>query len=121
MHRRHRLVHSGRFQRVYREGQSWVHPLLVVRALGNDLPHSRFGFVVGKRVGNAVVRNRAKRLMREAMRMRIGRVPPGLDVVLIARAPIARATLQEIGKALDLLLTHVAEADDREFGWLENR
>lgn len=116
MHRRHRLVQSGRFQRVHREGRSWVHPLLVLRALGNDLPHSRFGFVVGKRVGKAVLRNRVKRLMREAVRLRIGQIPPGLDIVLIARAPVVRATFQDIGKALDSLLAHLAEADDGLLG-----
>jgi ribonuclease P protein component len=121
MHRRHRLVHSGRFQQVYREGRSWVHPLLVLRALGNDLPHSRFGFVVGKRVGKAVLRNRVKRLMREAMRLRIGQVPPGLDIVLTARAPVARATFREIGSALDSLLAHLAQADYRELGQPETR
>ena len=105
-----------RFQRVYREGRSWVHPLLVLRALGNDLPHSRFGFVVSKRVGKAVLRNRVKRLMREAMRGRIARVPAGLDIVLIARTPAVRATFHEIGDALDRLLAQLAEADGGELG-----
>jgi ribonuclease P protein component len=104
MQRRYRLVQSKRFQQVYREGRSLVHPLLVLRALDNGLPYSRYGFVAGKRVGGAVVRNGVKRKMREAMRMRIADVPPGWDVILIARAPIVRASFWSIGEALDGLL-----------------
>jgi ribonuclease P protein component len=104
MRRRHRLVQSKRFQQVFREGSSWVHPLLVIRALPNGLTHSRFGFVVAKRIGGAVVRNRVKRRMREAMRMRITDVSPGWDLVLIARTPIVRASFWRVGEALDGLL-----------------
>jgi ribonuclease P protein component len=81
-----------------------VHPLLVLRALPNDLENSRFGFVVAKRIGGAVVRNLVKRRMREAMRMRLAVVPPGWDLVLIARTPIVRASFWCLGEALDSLL-----------------
>ena len=108
MQRRHRLLRSKRFQQVYREGRSLVHPLMVLRALGNDLPYSRFGFVVGKRLGGAVVRNGVKRRMREATRMRITAVPPGWDVILIARTPILRASFWRIGEALDRLLPRLS-------------
>jgi len=104
MERRHRLTHSRRFQQVRRRGQSWSHPLLVILALGNNLPYSRFGFLVGKRIGKAVVRNRVKRRMREAVRSRLAYVSPGWDVVLIARTPIVQADSSSIKEALDSLL-----------------
>ncbi|MGQ9493718.1 MAG: ribonuclease P protein component [Anaerolineae bacterium] len=104
MERRYRLAHRGQFQHVRRQGQSWSHPLLVLLAAENDLPYSRFGFLVSKRMGKAVVRNRIRRLMREAMRMRVDEIALGWDIVLIARMPIAKADFWRIGEALDYLL-----------------
>jgi len=104
MNRRHRLAHSEEFQRVRRQGRSWSHPLFVLLALRNDLAWTRFGFLVSKRIGKAVVRNRTRRLLREAGRLRLDRVAPGWDIVLIARTPIVQADFQSIGEALDLTL-----------------
>ncbi len=112
MHRRHRLTHSGRFRQVRRQGQSWFHPLLVLLALRSDLPCSRFGFLVGKRIGRAAVRNRVKRLMREAVRARLAYVSPGWDIVLVARMPIVQADFWRIGEALGSLLLRLREASD---------
>jgi ribonuclease P protein component len=103
MQRRYRLVRSEEFQRVRRQGRSWSHPLLVLVALPSSLPCSRFGFIVSKRIGKAVVRNHVKRLLREAARARIGIVSPGWDILLIARTPIVEADFLRIGEALDLL------------------
>lgn len=104
MERRYRLAQKGLFQRVRSQGRSWSHPLLVLLAAENDLPYSRFGFLVSKRIGKAVVRNRVKRLMREAMRLRLHEVVSGWDIVLIARMPIVQADFWRIGEALDSLL-----------------
>ena len=104
MNRRHRLAHSEEFQRVRRQGRSWSHSLLVLLALRNDLAYSRFGFVTSRRIGKAVVRNRARRLMREAARVRLGQVTSGWDIVLVARAPMAQADFWRVGEALDSLL-----------------
>lgn len=60
----------------------------------------RFGFAVGKRVGGAVVRNRAKRRLREAARALIPRLEPGIDVVLVAREPVTGAHVSELERAL---------------------
>lgn len=68
------------------------------------MPYSRFGFAAGKHLGSAVVRNRAKRRMREVVRLRQACIAPGWDVLLIARKPIADATYQEIERAIAQLL-----------------
>jgi ribonuclease P protein component len=104
MERQYRLRRSLDFVRVRREGQSWAHPLLVLAADQNGRPTSRFGFVTGKRVGNAVQRNRARRLMRESVRRHLDRVPPGWDCILIARALLITATFAQVDAAVIQLL-----------------
>ena len=104
MRRRYRLRTDAQFRRVRSEGRSWAHPLLVLYALPNDEGVTRVGFSVGKRVGKAVARNRAKRLLREAVRLRFEDIGPGYDLIWIARAPIATATFREVAAAVDQLL-----------------
>jgi ribonuclease P protein component len=104
MHRRHRLAHRGQFDRVRRSGRSWAGPLLVLVALENELPDTRFGFLVSKRVGKAVVRNRVRRLLREAARARLPALSAGWDLMLIARTGAAQADLSSIEASLDALL-----------------
>ena len=61
------------------------------------------GFAVGRRVGNAVVRNRVKRRLREHLRQRI--LPENWDIVVAARPAAAGATYRELGQAMDELLS----------------
>ena len=65
---------------------------------------TRVGFVAGKRVGNAVVRNRAKRRAREAVRLRYERIPSGRDLVLILRSASARSSFDALDLAIERLL-----------------
>ena len=104
MEKRFRLRKSGDFQLVRREGRSWAHPLLVLYARPNALDQTRFGFVVSKRIGGAVVRNRVRRRLREAVRLRLAMVRPGWDVLFIARSPLATADFAQIGAAMEQLL-----------------
>lgn len=62
------------------------------------------GIVAGRGVGTAVRRNRAKRLLREALRAWAGRLAPGWDLVLIARRPLAESNLASTQAALEQLL-----------------
>ena len=89
---------------MYEEGRSWAHPLLVLIARPNELELSRVGFTASRRVGGAVARNRAKRLMREAARSLYPRFGSGWDVVLIARARVLRAKEPQVEEALASLL-----------------
>ena len=104
MRRRYRLRRNSDFQRVRQHGRSYASPLMVLAFLRNELDHSRFGFVVSKRLGKAVRRNKIKRRMREAVRLRLPRIKSGFDVVFIARQPTRQASYQQIEQALDALL-----------------
>ncbi len=89
---------------MWQQGGTWAHPLIVLRARPNTLGQTRVAFVVSKKVGKAVQRNRAKRLMREVTRQTFLRIVPGYDLVLIGRPPLVGASLQEVADALDSLL-----------------
>ena len=104
MQRRHRLRSRERFQQVRRKGKSRKDPLAVLVFLQNDLPYSRFGFTASRRVGNAVRRNRAKRLLRESVRLRLKTIKPGWDMVFIARPAIVNQPFQRVDTACERLL-----------------
>jgi ribonuclease P protein component len=102
MQRRNRLVGIRRFAQIHREGTSTANRLLVIRVLPNGLDWSRFGFMISKRIGNAVVRNRVKRRLREAVRT--CRLKSGWDTIFIARRGSEKASYQELKLATDNLL-----------------
>ena len=104
MQRKFRLTRAEDFERVRRDGKAHAGPLVVLITLANSSPGPRVGIVAGRKVGNAVQRNRAKRLLREAMRPRVTALPPGWDLILVARPPLANATLDQTRAALDTLL-----------------
>ena len=98
-----RLRRRRDFDAVFRRGRSWHNELLVLRALTNSLEHNRYGFVTPKRLGGAVIRNRLRRRLREAIRV----LPTncGWDVVVSPKAPAADANFQQLNRAVvDLLV-----------------
>jgi ribonuclease P protein component len=102
--RRYRVHTDKRFQEIRRQGRSYANHLLVLCALPNDLPYSRFGFTVNSRIGNAVQRNRIKRRLREIMRLQQDTLQFGWDIILIARQPIRSADYHEMETACARLL-----------------
>ncbi|MCS7178658.1 MAG: ribonuclease P protein component [Anaerolineae bacterium] len=101
--RKVRLRRSADFERVRREGQAWSHPLLVLTASPNTVGWTRIGVIAGRRLGTAVARNRAKRLLREAARRLYPRLAPGWDLVLIARPSILTVKEPQVETALEEL------------------
>jgi len=102
--RKFRLTRSTDFKRVRRTGKSYAHPFVVLVAQANESPRVRVGVTAGRSVGGAVQRNRAKRLLREAMRPLLPDLLPGWDLVLIARSALIPTSLQETRKVLTSLL-----------------
>jgi len=109
MDKRERLRRRQDFVAVYRNGRAWANRFLVLRALPNSLPHHRYGFVVSKRVGKAVVRNRLKRRLREGLRSLT--LPAGWDMVLLARPPAASASYHELAQAMTNLISRACLPD----------
>ena len=104
MQKKFRLTRSEDFKRVRRSGKSYAHPLVVLIVQAHDQPRVKVGVAAGRTVGTAVYRNRAKRLLREAMRTLIPDLTSGLDLILIARPGLVTASLEETRKALLTLL-----------------
>jgi ribonuclease P protein component len=73
------------FKRAYDRRCSASDGCLLVFGCANDLPYPRLGLSVSRKVGNAVARNRWKRLIREAFRLTRPKLPLGIDFVIIPR------------------------------------
>ena len=104
MQRKFRLTRSEDFKRVRRSGKSYAHPLVVLIVQAHEQPRLKVGVAAGRTVGTAVHRNRAKRLLREAMRTLMPDIASNLDLILIARPGLVTATLEETRQALLNLL-----------------
>lgn len=100
MRRHQRLRSAADFHRVRTKGESYANPLLALYVHPNDGALTRVGFTISKRVGGAVVRNRLKRLLREAARQVLSALPPGWDLVVVARPALARAASPTVAPAL---------------------
>jgi ribonuclease P protein component len=109
-----RLRKNSQFQRVKQQGRSVMSPLLILAWMPNDVARTRVGFVISKRISKrAVDRNYIKRLLSEAMRVFLPRLPGGLDIVVSARPQASTADLRTLKQDLFTLLcrTKLLEAE----------
>lgn len=102
-----------------RRGRSAQHALVRIRWLANNEPARRAGFVVSKKVGNAVVRNRVRRRLREALRAILAEYatyPKAFDVIIIAKPAAATANYWQLKAALEhtFVRSHLLELAPQE-------
>ena len=90
------LRYKKDFDRLYKKGRSSGDKYVVVFHIANGLPYTRKAFLASKKVGGAVARNRARRLMKESFRKMGQEVKPGRDILFIARNAIANAGCEEV-------------------------
>jgi ribonuclease P protein component len=88
------------FAALQRDGTSRSHPLAHARFRRTDLGTTRFGLSTGQKLGGAVVRNRVRRRLREALRVMAPSFQPGWDVLIIARPAIVEADQDTLVGAL---------------------
>ncbi|GEM02136.1 ribonuclease P protein component [Halolactibacillus halophilus] len=104
MKKAYRLKSNDDFQQVFKRGTSFANRQLVLYYLPKqDQTHFRMGLSVSKKVGNAVVRNRIKRYLRQAFHELDAEIKQAHDFVIIARVPTKDLDFYEIKKSL----THV--------------
>ncbi len=101
------LTRNNDFRRLYKRGKSLVDRNVVIYYSKNKLGFNRVGFTVGKKVGGAVTRNRAKRLMRESFRLLEPRLVQGFDFVLVSRGRLPHLKRQAVDASLSHLLGSV--------------
>ncbi len=112
MEKRLRLRGRADFARLRAEGHTLQHRLLMLSYMPNEQGHNRYGLVVSRRIGKAVVRNLIRRRLREILQHRDPSIAypkyasdkKGCDIVIIARTPIVDASYQEIDEAVGDLL-----------------
>ncbi len=88
------------FRRLYRR-PAQVSPVLVTYVSKNRLGVNRIGITTGKKIGKAHLRNRARRVIREAYRQLAPRLTPGHDFVFVARVKTTFCPMQEVLRALE--------------------
>lgn len=94
------LNRNADFQRLYRQGAFCSLGSALLYVMPNRLPYNRLGITAGKKVGNAVKRNRAKRIIRAAYSACEPDAPIGLDLVIVARAGLPEQSSVILTKAL---------------------
>jgi ribonuclease P protein component len=107
LQQQNRLRRSADLKRVRQQGESRRHPLAILIVKPNGLDVSRFAFIASRRVGNAVKRNRGRRLLREVVRLHLAEILPGYDCVFIARQATPKATYTDVETAVLLLFSRL--------------
>ena len=98
------ITRNNDFVRAYSRGKSYVHSHIVLYVRKNRAGHTRVGLTASKKIGNAVMRNRARRVMRAALYQVLDRDLGPVDIVLVARGITPRLKSTKLAPTLQKLL-----------------
>lgn len=93
------LKENYEFRRLYQKGTSAVDRTMVLYCRKNRLGRNRLGITVSVKLGHAVVRNRARRRLREVYRLNAGKLTQGWDIILVARSRTVTDSFQNLNDA----------------------
>ena len=96
MKRAFTLKKNHEFRRMYQKGASAVSGQMVMYCRKNRLGHNRLGITASVKLGHAVVRNRARRRLREVYRINADKLSQGWDIILVARGKTTTASWKEL-------------------------
>jgi len=91
-----RLLRRAEFRKVYEEGRRRSARVCTIFYRSNGLPRTRLGITTPRAIGNAVIRNRIRRRLREVFRLNQNAIPPGWDVVLNPRPIVAKLPMADL-------------------------
>lgn len=98
LNKKYRINTKKEYDYIYKNGKRIQSRYIIVFVIPNNLEYSRFGFVTSKKVGNAVIRNRAKRQSRAIIQKNVEQIKTGYDYVIIARYNIKDAVFALLEK-----------------------
>ena len=107
------LKENHEFRRLYQKGASAVSGCMVVYCRKNKLGHNRLGITVSVKLGHAVVRNRARRRLREVYRLNGGALKQGYDIILVARTRTVKVSWQELNDTFMKLCRKLELLEDK--------
>lgn len=109
-----KLKENRDFRRAYSRGKSFVSPYLVLYVNKNRTKNIRIGITAGKKIGNAVCRNKAKRLIRAGFQNIDCSITSGYDLVIVARTRILSVKSTVVAYSLEKLLHNAGVAEKNE-------
>ena len=97
------------FRRLYHKGRRLASPCMAIYYIkAKNRAGNRLGITTTKKIGGAVARNRARRVILEAYRLLEPSAPGGLDIVIVARSEAVRVKMQVVQKELDRLFNTIS-------------
>lgn len=107
------LKENKDFRRIYYRGKSRASSCLVTYVMKNRLNETRVGITSGKKIGNAVKRNRARRLIRAAFSFYEFSLSGNYDIVFVARTRTSQVKMQEVREQMEQQLRMLGALDEK--------
>lgn len=100
--KKHRLTKEKDFKRVFEEGKSFVDQFIVLKIAKNNLDISRFGFIISLKIAKkSTTRHKIRRRLSEIIRLKLEKIEPGFDIIILAKPEIINQSYSQI----DMVLT----------------